>query len=145
VRPEPADDELKACAGSPSHGRVLVREVLGDVAAAVVDTNGDGRFQAVVVLHRGDDGGWRESGWSDAGLVGESSASGVFYAYGRAPGTTSVEVGHRGTWRAVPVGADGWWLVLAPADERERFDLSRVPAPPSAPSTASGGEPRIAG
>ena len=144
MRPEPADDELTACAGSPRHGRVLVREVLGDVAAAVVDTNDDGGFLAVVVLHRDDDGGWRESGWSGAGRLGQSSASGMSYAYGRAQGTTSVEVGHRGTWRPVPVGDDGWWLVLAPDDEG--FDLSRVPDP-LGPRPGSGDRrpPRIAG
>ena len=83
----------------------------------------------------------KRSGWSGAGVLGWSWAGGVAYAYGRTDGARSVDVGHRGTWHRVPVGDNGWWLVLVAADEGELLDLHRVPRPRGAPR----GEPRIAG
>ena len=122
----PSDEQLLAAAGSPRHGRVLIRGTLDGLAVIVADANDDGAMftTATLVWH---DGAWKDSGWGSGSLLAEGWANGVAYAYGRTPGADAVEVALRGDTRRVPVNEHGWWLVLAAAQEHERFDLSGVP------------------
>jgi hypothetical protein len=139
----PSDEQLLAAVGSSRHGRLLVRGALDGLAVVVADANGDGALveTATLVWH---DGAWRESGWGSAGILAESWSHGVAYAYGRTPDADAVEVAFRGAIRRVPVNEHGWWLVLAAAQEHERFDLSRVPGR-SMRRGRTDGPPRIAG
>jgi hypothetical protein len=142
----PSREQLLAAAGSPRHGRVLLRGQEGRLCLAVVDTNGDGAFLATVSFSLDDDGVWRESGWGNASILEEGCLYGVGYAYGHTPDADSVEVGTRGDVRRVPVNEDGWWMVLVPGDGSDRLDLSRVPSRwPTSRAIGGGGPPRIAG
>jgi hypothetical protein len=140
---EPSDDDRLAAAGSSRHGRVLVTGTLDGLAVVVADANDDGALftTATLVWH---DGAWQESGWGSAGILAEGWAHGVAYAYGRTPDADAVEVALRGEVRRVPVNEHGWWLVLAAAQEHERFDLTPVPGV-RIPRGRTDQPPRIAG
>jgi hypothetical protein len=141
----PSDDVLLAAAGSVRHSRLLVKGVLDGLAVAVVDANGDGALQEVVVM-TWQDGAWQESAAGGAGVLADGWTNGVAFAYGRTLDVEAVDVVLRGDIRRVPVTGDGWWLVLARAEEDERFDLTGVPDP--FPTTRTPGPhrpPRVAG
>ncbi|GAA3154988.1 hypothetical protein GCM10010531_02680 [Blastococcus jejuensis] len=140
----PSDGDVLARAGAGSAGRVLVRDDLGRVCVAVVDTNGDEAFVVAVVLHLDDDGVWRESEWNSAAVLGRGWLDGVAYAYGRTASASTVRIGVGDAVRQVPVNGPGWWCFMAEAPQSERLDLTAVPHPfPDAPPDQ--GPPRIAG
>ena len=138
----PSDEELLAAAGSARYSRLLIRGELEDVAVAIADANGDGVMYVCVSMHR-TGGRWAPAVWDANSTLAAFWGNGVAYAFGRAPGVDSVDVGFRGEVRRVPVNEHGWWLVLETAEEDERFDLSRVPQPRFGPPRP--GPPRIAG
>ena len=140
----PTDEQLLTAAGSARHSRVLVRGELAGLAVAVVDANGDGALYECVTMNRRG-GEWRESTSGSAGILAQGWSSGVAYAYGRTPGAENVQVSLRGTPATVPVGTNGWWLVLVPAEEDDEFDLSAVPPPLQLRHRRGRRPPRIAG
>jgi hypothetical protein len=140
----PTDEQLLAAAGSVRYSRLLVRGELDGLAVAVVDANGDDAVYECVTMRRLG-GDWQESTSGSAGLLAEGWSSGVAYSYGRAPGADTVQVGLHGVQHVVRVERNGWWLVLARAEEDDRFDLSAVAPPRPVRRRRDGRPPRIAG
>ena len=83
------------------------------VAAALIDTNGDGSAIDLDYYIRGADGSWtpymsgsaQQSGseWTDQGVA----------AWGRGAPHGQVVVEYMGVAHSVSASADGWWLFLA--------------------------------
>jgi hypothetical protein len=114
----PSDRALLDAGGwNPRFAQVLAKAIIGDVAIAILDTNGaDGG----VPYEDTEAYTWDpESGWASA--VGHMGAGvgwmiGVTYAADRAPGKQSVLIEFNGERHRVPVQKDGWWLFTIEGD-----------------------------
>jgi hypothetical protein len=87
----------------------------GDVAATLIDTNGDGNDVDLDRYERDDVGRWRESGSSSAGEAGSSWSPRLTAACGRARPAAIVEIEYLGTRHPVVTSTAGWWLFVAAA------------------------------
>lgn len=112
----PSDEFVRAAAGSASAGTTLARADLGRLVVAAVDTNDDGTFIEFVVLHRDDDGRWRDFISEGSGPIASGWAYGHTWAVGRW-NATSVTVTIDGSIHRAPVGDRGYWALLAPAPQ----------------------------
>ena len=100
----------------------------GDVAAALVDTNGDGADIGLDQYERDAAGHWNEIGSGSAGDAGSSWSPRLVAAWGRTDPHASVEIEYLGSRRPVVASPTGWWLFVAPATS-DRRALPGVPAP----------------
>ena len=99
-----------------------------DVAAALVDTNGDGADIDLDQYERDAAGHWNEIGSGSAGDAGSSWSPRLTAAWGRTDPLASVEIEYLGSRRRVIASAAGWWLFVAAATSNHRA-LPSVIAP----------------
>ena len=92
----------------------------GDVAAALVDTNGDGADIDLDQYERDAAGRWNEIGSSSAGDAGSSWSPRLTAAWGRAHPLASVEIEYLGSRSRVVASPTGWWLFVAAATSNHR-------------------------
>jgi hypothetical protein len=90
----------------------------GGVAAALIDTNGNG-------AERGADGHWQQTSSGNAGDAGTSWTPQIAATWGRAKPGAQIEVEHLGRRHSVFAPASGWWLFIGPATE----DADALPRP----------------
>jgi hypothetical protein len=102
----------------PRYARVLATASDGDFGLAVVDGNGDGA-ELEEEMWLWDEGAWASGSSSGAGpLEGlESIRAGgehgdARFAYGRAPGRSSVTISFDHSLHQVPVGRHGVWAFI---------------------------------
>jgi hypothetical protein len=126
--PVPSDEDLLDAGGwDPRFARVLAKAVVGDMAIAILDTNGadGGTTYEDTEVYQWD----RQDGWSSViehGGAGVGWMVGIVYASDQAPGEGSVIVQFRDQRRHVPVQTDGWWLFATEGDAAE-IDDEREP------------------
>ena len=92
---------------------ILAVASTGDVAAALVDANGDGADIDLDRYERDAAGHWNEIGSCSAGDAGSSWSPRLVAAWGRADPFASVEINYLGSRRRVVASATGWWLFAA--------------------------------
>jgi hypothetical protein len=97
----------------------------GGMAAALIDTNGDGVDIDLDQYERGADGHWQETGSGNAGNAGASWTPQIAATWGRAEPRARVDVEYLGHRHSVVASASGWWLFIGPATE----DSGALPQP----------------
>ena len=102
----------------------------GDVAAALVDTNGDEADIGLDQYERDAAGHWNEVGSTSAGDAGSSWSPRLVAAWGRTDPHASVDIEYLGSQRRVAASPTGWWLFVAAATSNHRA-LPGLIAPPS--------------
>jgi hypothetical protein len=88
---------------------------LDEIAAALIDTNGDGADVDLDQYERDVDGSWREIGSGSAGEEGSSWSPRMAATWGRAAPGETIEIGYQGDRRLIIASATGWWLFIAPS------------------------------
>lgn len=88
----------------------------GDVAAALVDANGDGadiNLDQYRMMAPG--GGWEAGASASAGEEGVSWSSDMVAAHGRTAPGRAVQLEYDGETHTVTAGSSGWWLFITPS------------------------------
>lgn len=92
---------------------VLVVVTRGDIAAALVDPNGDGADIDLDEYHRGPDGQWVAGNSSGgAGDSGTSWSPHMVATYGRTEPHAEIFVDYYGETHTVTANDAGWWLFV---------------------------------
>ena len=94
---------------------VLATATRGGVAAALVDTNGDGADVNLDQYEHGADGRWLEVNSGNCGETGSFSTGLMALAWGRVDPRATVRVEYRATRYTVEASDDGWWTFVAPS------------------------------
>ena len=91
----------------------------GEIAAALIDTNGDGTEIILDEYRRDSDGGWvAGNAGGGAGESGSSWSRDLVAAYGRARPGSTVRVDYFGEHEVV-ANAAGWWLFIAASQDED--------------------------
>jgi hypothetical protein len=108
-----AEGALRAGGWVPGYARVLAITADDDVAAVLVDSNGDGVDVDLDEYVRQSDGTWQEglSGCVDEEGVGWSAD--MVSLWGQAMPGTEVTVRHRALIETILAEPSGWWLFIA--------------------------------
>lgn len=85
------------------------------IAAALIDTNGDEADIDLDQYECDDDGNWHEVGSTNVGEEGALWSLGIAATWGRATPGQIVGIGYLGDRHSVAASASGWWLFIAPA------------------------------
>lgn len=124
---EPFTDETVFAVGGWDRRftRVLGTVVVGDAAVALTDPNGINEPSGIEEMDfyaLEPDQGWQYLGGGSAGTSGWSSSNGLLYACGQSS-KSEVTLAFWGEAVRVAVGANGWWLFAAPADDLEEIHV----------------------
>jgi hypothetical protein len=115
----PTNDTLLTMGGwSLRYARVDARAEDDRALFVVVDTNGDGRQWAALLLRRNDGGSWdfcQED--SDSMESGEWDTPWAFCAWGRAAKRAHVEINHLGVKYSTRADRTGRWAFVHGRDE----------------------------
>lgn len=101
--------------------------VSNDIAAVLVDPNGDGGTIDLDEYRRGPDGHW-EAGNSGGG-AGESGTSWspwMVATYGRTQPGAAVLIDYNGQTHSQSADSDGWWLFAAKSVDEDSMPGSRA-------------------
>lgn len=93
------------------------------MVAAAVDTNDDGTFIEFVVLHRDDDGAWREVTSGGSGLLSSGWAYDHTWMIGRTD-DDQVTVTLAGEAHHVAVEPSGYWAAIFPSAPHAKVTVS---------------------
>jgi hypothetical protein len=89
----------------------------GGLAAALIDTNGDGADIDLDEYERGADGHWHELGSGSAGDWGASWSPRLAATWGCSDPGAHVEIEYLGHSHTVVAPGSGWWLFIRPATD----------------------------
>ncbi|HEY0642990.1 MAG TPA: hypothetical protein VGD39_06205 [Nocardioides sp.] len=95
---------------------VLATAARDGVAAALVDTNGDGADVDLDQYEQNADGVWAEVASGNCGETGAFATGFMGVAWGRADPRTVVGVEFRGVRYFIETSDQGWWMFVAPSD-----------------------------
>jgi hypothetical protein len=95
----------------------LAVQTAGDIAAALIDTNGDGADIDLDFYVRGADGSWRGTSSGSAGDEGAEWTDRVVATWGNAEPGQVLTVDYLGEQHRVIANAAGWWLFIAPTSD----------------------------
>jgi hypothetical protein len=95
----------------------LAVETQGDVAAALVDTNGHGDDIDLDFYVRGPDGSWQGTISGNVDDEGAEWTDRVVATWGRATPGHELTVEYLGKRHPVTANAAGWWLFIAPTSD----------------------------
>jgi hypothetical protein len=101
----------------PRHAVTPAVAESGEVAAALVDTNGDGADVDLDVYERDPRGEWREVTSGNVAVPGFARTGPVDATWGVGEPGTAVRVRHLGAVREVVVSPVGCWLVVTPRSD----------------------------
>jgi len=116
----------------PRCAKVLAIVQRGDIAAVLMDPNGDGADISLDQYSRGPDGQWLAGnsggGAGDEGLCWSQS---MVAAYGRADPGQVVHLDYVDEPHTVTANGEGWWVFIAPPVDEEsmpdvRWDRMRA-------------------
>jgi hypothetical protein len=101
--------------------------VRNDIAAVLVDPNGDGGSTDLDEYRRGPDGRW-EAGTSggSAGDSGTSWSPWMVVTYGRTEPGASLLVVYDGETHTVTADGEGWWLFATESVDEDTMPVSRA-------------------
>lgn len=120
-----ATTAITAGGWDPRYAVLLALRIEGDVAAALVDSNGDGGDIDLDLWTRDADGAWRErSSSGGAGDEGTGWSPEMVTAYGRTEPHGTIHVAYAGTEHVLTADALGWWLFVAPSVDEGTFPTS---------------------
>jgi len=109
----------------PRYAVVLATAARDGVAAALVDTNGDGADIDLDQYEQGADGLWFEVNSGNCGETGAFSTGFMALAWGRADPGSMVRVEYQAARYAVEASDQGRWMFVAPSHSS---DVPRVAA-----------------
>lgn len=89
----------------------------GDVAAALIDTNGDGAAIDLDEYERDADGNWQGGSSGSAGDYGVSWSSKMVAIWGQVAPEEVVEIEYLGSRYPTVASDAGWWLFVAPSTD----------------------------
>jgi hypothetical protein len=95
----------------------------GDIAAALIDTNGDGADIDLDQYERGADGHWVEFSSGNGADRGASWSYRLAATWGRADPGAQVEIEYLGHSHSVVASRSGWWLFIGTATD----DVDAIP------------------
>lgn len=99
----------------PRYAVVLATASRDGVAAALVDTNGDGADVDLDQYEQALDGHWVETGSSNCDENGAYSTGYTALAWGRTDPGAVVRVDHQAARYTVEATDQGWWMFLIPS------------------------------
>ena len=120
-----AQSAIRTGGWDPRSAVTLAVAVNGDVAAALIDTNGDGAAIDLDEYRREPDGEWQSSMSGSADDQGQSWSSTLVATWGRAAPHQVVEIELLGERTSVVASESGWWLFVASSTD----DLKALPRP----------------
>ncbi|WP_210651371.1 hypothetical protein [Nocardioides sp. SYSU D00065] len=103
----------------PRYAVVLATAARDGVAAALVDTNGDGADVDLDEYKQGPDGRWVEVSSGNCDDSGAFSTGYMALAWGRAGPRATVEVEHDAVRYTVQASDAGWWMFVVPSRSTE--------------------------
>jgi hypothetical protein len=110
-----AERAIQAGGWDPRYAVALAVASRSDIAAALIDTNGDGADIDLDQYERGADGYWHEVSSGSAGAAGSSWSQRIAAAWGQANPATTIEIEYLGLRDSIVASVAGWWLFVAPA------------------------------
>jgi hypothetical protein len=114
-----AESAISAGGWDARYAITLAVAVNDRVAAALVDTNGDGADIDLDEYERDAGGHWREAGSGSAGECGSSWSPRMVATWGRANPGEHVDIRYLTQRWAVSATASGWWLCVMPTEDEE--------------------------
>jgi hypothetical protein len=118
-----AQSAIKAGGWDPRYAVTLAVVAHGDIAAALIDTNGDEADIDLDEYERNADGDWQETTSGNADDHGPSWSRRMVAIWGRAAPGHTVEIDYLGHDHATVASDRGWWLFIAPSTD----DFNAVP------------------
>ena len=97
----------------------------GDIAAALIDANGDGADIDLDEYERGADGHWQGLGSGNVAERGAYWSYRIASTWGQADPGAHVEIEYLGHSHSVVASRSGWWLFIGPATD----DPDAIPRP----------------
>ena len=116
-----ADWAVQAGGWDPLYAVVLAVATRGDIAAALIDTNGDGADIDLDQYGRDADGQWNEGNSGSAGDSGSSWSQRMVAIWGQAGPGATIEIEYAGHRDFVVTSEAGWWLFVAPSTSDHRL------------------------
>ena len=95
----------------------LAVQTAGDIAAALIDTNGDGASIDLDLYIRRPDGSWQGTISGSAGDEGAEWTDRIVATWGRVGPGEELTVDYLGGHHNVLASAQGWWLFIAPTSD----------------------------
>jgi hypothetical protein len=120
-----AESAISAGGWDARYAVTLAVAMRGDIAAALIDTNGDGADIDLDEYERGADGHWQESISGNVDERGAHWSSRIASTWGQADPGAPVEIEYLGHSHSVVGSRSGWWLFIGPATD----DPDAVPRP----------------
>ncbi len=103
----------------PRYAVVLAAASRDGVAAALVDTNGDGADIDLDQYEQRLDGRWVEVSSGNCDDTGSFWTGFMGVAWGRADPMTTIRVDYQGARYAVQSSDRGWWMFVAPSHSND--------------------------
>jgi hypothetical protein len=112
-----AESAISAGGWDGRYAVTLAVATRGGIAAALIDTNGDGADIDLDEYERGTDGHWHELGSGSAGDSGASRSPRLAATWGCSDPGAHVEIEYLGHSYTVMAPPSGWWLFIGPATD----------------------------
>jgi hypothetical protein len=112
-----AESVIQAGGWDPRYARVLAIATVDDIAAALIDTNGDGADIDLDQYERVGDGDWQENISGAVGDEGVSWSPRIAATWGQAAPGETVEIEFLRRRSALVTSETGWWLFIGPATD----------------------------
>lgn len=109
------ESALRLGGWDPRYAVVLATAARDGVAAALVDTNGDGADVDLDQYEQAADGRWFEVASGTCDDAGAFATGSMAVAWGRAAPRAAVTVEFRGSRHTVEATARGWWMFVIPS------------------------------
>jgi hypothetical protein len=116
-----SESAISAGGWDPRYAVTLAIGIDGNLAAALVDTNGDGADIDLDEYERDTTGHWQEMGSGSAGDFGASWSPRMVAAWGRGAPHEQIEIGYINTRRTVAATDTGWWLCVMPTEDDHSY------------------------
>lgn len=110
-----AQSAIKAGGWDPRFAVTLAAAARDDIAAALIDTNGDEADIDLDEYERDADGNWQEVGSGSADDQGVSWSSRMVAIWGRTTPDRIVEIDYLDQRHSTVARESGWWLFIAPS------------------------------
>lgn len=109
------DGAIEAGGWDPRYARVLAVAQRQDIAAVLIDSNGDGVDVDLDEYRRELDGSWQESYSGSVGDEGAGWSPEMVSTWGRAEPGAQVRVRFHDVDENIATASSGWWLFIWPS------------------------------
>ena len=122
------ESALRLGGWDPRYAVVLATSSRDGVAAALVDTNGDGADVDLDQYEQAADGRWVEVASSNCDDSGAFATGSMAVAWGRATPRATVTVEFQAVRHTVECTDQGWWMFVMPSRSGDEPTLAAVDA-----------------